>query len=154
MFYIICTGKIHDWNFTATFSHPFFVVFRGRNPSKTFSTIREQCFATTECLQMDRKIKKWSHKCYAWRRSQTPVHGHNRQQHWAHTWHGLVRQTIDEVANRLQIIGRPKPEIQSKYQGQLLKGIVLLHDNACPHTAAHTVETLQKLYYEVLAHPL
>ena len=63
------------------------------------------------------------------------------------------RVTIDEVANHLQIIGRLKPEIRSKHQGQLSKGIVLLHDNARPHTAAHTVETLQKLNFEVLAHP-
>ena len=34
-----------------------------------------------------------------------------------------------------------------------MKGIVLLHDNTCPYTAAHTVETLQKLKFEVLAHP-
>jgi len=31
---------------------------------------------------------------------------------------------------------------------------VLLHDNACLHTATHTVETLQKLKFEALAHPL
>ena len=30
---------------------------------------------------------------------------------------------------------------------------MLLHDNARPHTAAHTVETLQKLKFGVLAHP-
>jgi histone-lysine N-methyltransferase SETMAR len=35
-----------------------------------------------------------------------------------------------------------------------VKGTVLLHDNARLHTAAHTVETLQKLKFEVLAHPL
>jgi len=52
------------------------------------------------------------------------------------------------------LIDRLKPEIRSKHQGQLSKGIVLLHDNAHPHTAAHTVETLQKLKFEVLAHPL
>jgi len=52
------------------------------------------------------------------------------------------------------LIDRLKPEIRSQRQGQLSKGIVLLHDNARPHTAAHTVETLQKLKYEVLAYPL
>ena len=29
----------------------------------------------------------------------------------------------------------------------------VLHDNARPHTAAHTAETLQKLKFEVMAHP-
>ena len=28
-----------------------------------------------------------------------------------------------------------------------------MHDNARPHTVAHTVETLQELKFEVLAHP-
>jgi histone-lysine N-methyltransferase SETMAR len=28
-----------------------------------------------------------------------------------------------------------------------------LHDNACPHTAAHTVDSLKKLNFEVLEHP-
>ena len=51
------------------------------------------------------------------------------------------------------LIDRLKPEIRSKRRGQLSKGIVLLHDNACPHTATHTVETLQKLKFEALAHP-
>jgi histone-lysine N-methyltransferase SETMAR len=30
---------------------------------------------------------------------------------------------------------------------------VLLHDNARPHTAAHTAETLRKLKFDVTAHP-
>ncbi|UYV61973.1 hypothetical protein LAZ67_1007227 [Cordylochernes scorpioides] len=29
----------------------------------------------------------------------------------------------------------------------------MLHDNAHPHTAVHTLETLQKLNFEVMAHP-
>ena len=52
------------------------------------------------------------------------------------------------------LIDRLKPEIRSKHPGQLSKGIVLLHDNARPHTAAYTVETLQKLEFEAVAHPL
>ena len=63
------------------------------------------------------------------------------------------RFTINEVTNRLQSIGRLKPEIRSKRRGKLSKCIVLLHDNARSHTAAHTVETLQKLNFEVLDHP-
>ena len=30
---------------------------------------------------------------------------------------------------------------------------MLLHDNARPHTAAHTAETLWKVKFEVMAHP-
>jgi len=51
------------------------------------------------------------------------------------------------------LIDRLKPEIRSIRRGQLSKGIVLLHDNACLHIAAHTVETFQKLMFVVLAYP-
>ena len=60
---------------------------------------------------------------------------------------------INSTRYREMLIGWLKPEIRSRRRGQLSKGIVLLHDNARPHTAAHTVETLQKLNFEVLAHP-
>jgi len=61
--------------------------------------------------------------------------------------------TINSACNNEMLIDRLKPEFRSKHRGQLSEGIVLLHDNACPHTAAHTVETIQKLKFEVLAHP-
>ncbi|PNF23181.1 hypothetical protein B7P43_G02737 [Cryptotermes secundus] len=87
------------------------------------------------------------------------------------------RVTIDEVANHLQISHGSAYEIihnrlgfhkvcarwvpkeltvlhkQIKRRGLLSKGVVLLHDNARPHTAAHTAETLQKLKFDVMAHP-
>ena len=62
--------------------------------------------------------------------------------------------TINNTRYSEMLIGRLKPEIQRKVRGQLSKCIVLLHDNDRPHTAAHTVETLRKLNFEVLAHPL
>ena len=34
------------------------------------------------------------------------------------------------------------------------ESVVLLQENACPHTATHTVETLKKLNFEVVEHPL
>ena len=85
----------------------FFVVWRcirGRNPSNTFSTIREQCFVAKKCLRMDRKVQKLSQKCYVWRRSRTPVHSRNWRQHWARTWHGSVRQTTDWLLMKWHII--------------------------------------------------
>lgn len=61
--------------------------------------------------------------------------------------------TINSARYSEMLIDRLKPAIRSKRRGLLSKGVVLLHDNARPHTAAHTVETLQKLKFEVLAHP-
>ena len=61
--------------------------------------------------------------------------------------------TINSAHYSEMLIDRLKPEIRSKCWGQLSKGIVLLHDNDRPQTATHTVETLQKLKFEVLAHP-
>ena len=46
-----------------------------------------------------------------------------------------------------------KPAIRRKLRGLLSEGVVLLHDNAQSHTAAHTNETLKKLNFEVLKHP-
>jgi len=46
-----------------------------------------------------------------------------------------------------------KPAIRLKRRGLLSKRVLLLHDNARPHTAAHTVDTLRDLKFEVLKHP-
>jgi len=59
------------------------------------------------------------------------------------------RSKINNTHYSEMVIDRLKPEIRSKHRGQLSKGIVLLHDNACLLTAAHTVETFQKLKFEV-----
>ena len=47
-----------------------------------------------------------------------------------------------------------KPAIWREGRGLLSEGSVLLHYNACPHTAAPTVETLKKLNFELLEHSL
>ena len=46
-----------------------------------------------------------------------------------------------------------KLAIRSKRRGKLPKEILLLHDNARPHTAAHTLETLKQLKWEAMEHP-
>ena len=61
--------------------------------------------------------------------------------------------TINSARYSGMLTERLKPAIRSKRRVLLLKGVVLLHDNARPHTAAHTAETLQKLKFEVMAHP-
>ena len=48
---------------------------------------------------------------------------------------------------------RLKPAIPSKRRGILSKGVVLVHDNVHPHTAAHTAELLRKNKFEVMVHP-
>jgi hypothetical protein len=44
-----------------------------------------------------------------------------------------------------------KPAVCSKEEGDCQR--VLLHDNALPHTAARTLETLRKMKCEVMEHP-
>jgi hypothetical protein len=43
--------------------------------------------------------------------------------------------------------------IRSKRIGMPTNGVVLHYDNARPHTAAATVETIRKLKFELLRHP-
>jgi hypothetical protein len=47
-----------------------------------------------------------------------------------------------------------KPAIHSKGRDRLSEGVLLLHDNACPHNAACMLETLRKLKWEVTEHPV
>jgi len=45
------------------------------------------------------------------------------------------------------------PAVNSKRHGRLSAGVLLHHDNACPHTACSTVATIQDLSFECLPHP-
>jgi hypothetical protein len=56
------------------------------------------------------------------------------------------RGTIVTSATYCDMLHRElKPAIRSKIRGKLSKESLLLHDNAHPHTAAHTWETLKQL---------
>jgi len=62
-------------------------------------------------------------------------------------------QTVTSARYSDMPVNELKFAIRSKHRGLLSKRVLLLHDNACPHTAAHTVDTLRALKFEVLKHP-
>jgi hypothetical protein len=51
------------------------------------------------------------------------------------------------------LVNELKPAIRSKHWGLLSKRALLLHDSARPNTAAHTVDALRALKFEVMKHP-
>jgi histone-lysine N-methyltransferase SETMAR len=53
-----------------------------------------------------------------------------------------------------ETVRKHRRAIQNKRRGMLSSGIVLLHDNARPHTAAQTVQLLQRFRWEIFDHPL
>ena len=82
--------------------------------------------------------ENWCLQCFG-------THKAQYSKHWG--------TTINSVWYSEMLTDRLKPAIRSKHCGLLSKGVVLLHDSARPHTAAHTAETLRKLKFEVMAHP-
>jgi hypothetical protein len=54
-------------------------------------------------------------------------------------------KTVTSVTYCDMLKRKLKPAIRPKRRGKLSKEILLLHDNARPHTAAHTLETLKQL---------
>jgi histone-lysine N-methyltransferase SETMAR len=63
-----------------------------------------------------------------------------------------VSQTInaDRYIQTLQKLGQA---IRRKRVGMLTRGVKLLHDNATPHTARKTRETIQKMGLGIIEHP-
>ncbi|GBN14609.1 hypothetical protein AVEN_15836-1 [Araneus ventricosus] len=53
----------------------------------------------------------------------------------------------------LSHVKKLKRAIQNKSRGLLCSGVVLLHDNAHPHTALRTGEVLLKFKWDVFQHP-
>jgi len=62
-------------------------------------------------------------------------------------------QTVTSAPYSDMLVNEMKPTIRSKCRGLLSKRVLLLHDNARPQMAAHTVDTLRALKFEVLKHP-
>jgi len=56
-------------------------------------------------------------------------------------------QTVTSARYSAMLVNELKPAIRSKHRGLLSKRVLLLHDNARPHTAAHTVDTLNALKF-------
>ncbi|KAK8406892.1 hypothetical protein O3P69_007447 [Scylla paramamosain] len=62
--------------------------------------------------------------------------------------------TVNSERYSDMLINKLKPAIRNKRRGLLSEGVLLLHDNARPHTAVHTINILQELHFEVLEHPV
>ena len=61
-------------------------------------------------------------------------------------------QTVN-AASFCQTLNRLREAIRRKRPGRLREGVVLLHDNATPHTANLTRQWLENFGWEVLPHP-
>lgn len=61
--------------------------------------------------------------------------------------------TVTSVNYSNMLRNELRPAIRSKRRGRLTQGVLLLHDNARPHTAHLTINTIRQLNWEVLEHP-
>jgi histone-lysine N-methyltransferase SETMAR len=68
---------------------------------------------------------------------------------------GGIHATKDHnnVTSVLQNTKKLHRAIQNKRHGMLTFGVVLLHHNACPHTAARTRALLEHFNWELFDHP-
>ena len=61
--------------------------------------------------------------------------------------------TVNSVGYSEMLSTELRPAIRTKCRGLLSSGVLFLHDNARPHTAIHTLQTIVKLGFTVLEHP-
>lgn len=62
------------------------------------------------------------------------------------------KSRVNSVAYQETLV-RLRKALKNKRPGKLSSGVILLHDNARPHTAARTQEMIAKFRWEVLRHP-
>ena len=73
---------------------------------------------------------------------------------WVILEHYLERDTtVNSVGYSEMLSTELKPAIRTKRRDLLSSGVLLLHENARPYTAIHTLQTLVKLRFTVLEHP-
>jgi histone-lysine N-methyltransferase SETMAR len=53
-----------------------------------------------------------------------------------------------------KMLNKLRRSIQNKWHRMLTEGFVLLHDNAWPHTTAHTNALIKLFNWEIVDHPL
>lgn len=65
----------------------------------------------------------------------------------------LQRGTTVNAENYCELLGKVKDDIRSRRRGLLSRGVILLQDNARPHTAARTLAQIDDMGWELLTHP-
>jgi transposase len=76
---------------------------------------------------------------------------HTERQSAAEIHRRLCRVYGDNVMS--ETLCKPRTSIQNKWRGMLTKGVVLLHDNASPHTAARTNALIKCFNCEIFDQP-
>ena len=101
----------------------------------------EACFfPSEEKIQISEKFKESHAHC---------VLG----QKWADHYQFLERGNTVNSENYCELLTQVKKDIKNKRRGLPSRGVILLQDNARPHTAARTLAKIEDLGWKLLTHP-